>query len=101
MNDRLATIAIRVFLLDHGRPIAGLAFLNDSGAITVTVVIVGFANCYAGSNRSHANANIVSKRRSRHGTNHGYSKQRFLHVPSSWISMVGKCRVLLFVPIKN
>ena len=44
MNDSLAAIAVRIFLLDHGRAVSGLALLDDRGTIAVAVMIVRFAD---------------------------------------------------------
>src|ERR1700733_14749825 len=51
MNDRLGAIAVRIFLLDHGSSIAGLALLDHRGPIAITIMIVGFADCHAGADR--------------------------------------------------
>jgi len=65
MNDGLAAITVRVFLLDHGRIIARLMLPDDCGAITITiaiaVMIAGFADGHAGSDRSHADTNLIRK----------------------------------------
>jgi len=44
MNHGLAAITVRIFLLDHGRPITWLALLDDRSTITVAVTIVRFTN---------------------------------------------------------
>jgi hypothetical protein len=74
MNYGLAAITIRIFLLDHGRPITWLALLDDRGTITVAVTVVRFTNRYASSDRAYANTNILSKCRRRYDANQGGSK---------------------------
>ena len=59
MNYGLAAITVRIFLLDHSRPITWLALLDDRGTITIAVTIVRFTNRYASSDRAYANTNII------------------------------------------
>jgi hypothetical protein len=82
MNYSFAAMAVRVFLLNHGRSITRLALLNDRGTIAVTVAVMRLADRYTSSDRSYANADIVCKGRHRNDANHGGSK-RFPHVPFS------------------
>jgi hypothetical protein len=74
MNDRLAAIAVRVFLLDHGGPIAGLAFLDHRCTIAVAIMIAGFADRHACADRADANPDIIRKGRRRNDANHGGSQ---------------------------
>jgi hypothetical protein len=76
MNYSLAAITVRIFFLDHSRPITRLALFDNSGtvAIAVAVMIVSFSDRYTSSNRAHANTNIIRKGRRRNDANQGGSK---------------------------
>jgi hypothetical protein len=76
MNDGLAAIAVRIFLLDHSRPVTRLALFDNRGTITVTiaVMIVRLADRYASSDRPNANTDIIGKGRCGNGANHGSNK---------------------------
>ena len=80
----LAAIAVRVFFLDHGRIIARFVLPDDRGAITVTiaiaVMIAGFADGDAGSDRPDATPTSSANAGAAIGTDDGGNKQIFLHV---------------------
>ena len=63
MNDGLAAITVLIFFLDHGRPIARFTLLDNRGLIpiTIAVMIAGFADGYAGSDRSDADTDLIRK----------------------------------------
>ena len=67
MNDSLAAITVRVFFLDHGRRVARFMLLEHRGAITiaVAVMIMGFADGYAGADRPDADADILRRAKPR------------------------------------
>lgn len=71
MNDGLAAIAVRIFLLDHGGSIARLMLLDHRGPIAVAIMIVGFADRHAGTDRADANPNFICKGRRRDDADHG------------------------------
>src|SRR6185312_2437826 len=89
MNDRLAAVTEFIFLLDHGRPVAGLALPDDGGAVTITVALaisMGFADGHASAYRAHANTDFLGQSGSRNRSDHGGSKDIFPHlVSSSWL----------------
>jgi hypothetical protein len=79
MDYSLASITVRIFLLDHGGVVARLSFFNDRVTITITVVIMSFADRHACSYRTSPNSNLVRKRGRRNSTDQDGNKQRLLH----------------------
>ena len=100
MNDGLAAIAVLIFSLDHGRPVARFTLLDNRGVIPIpiAVMIAGFADGYAGSDRSDADTDFLRKGGRRNGTDNGGNKQSFSSCPSSRELMVGECEARSFVP---
>jgi hypothetical protein len=84
MNYGLAARTILILLFNHSRPVTGLALLDHSGTIAVSIpILVTLADRYASSDRPHPNTHVISEGRGRKSANYSGNKQRIPHLPSS------------------
>src|ERR1700743_1026494 len=60
MNDGFRTVAVLIFLLDHGRLVCRLTLLNNSGAIPINIanVVTTLTNAHTCSHRTNTHADI-------------------------------------------
>jgi hypothetical protein len=76
VDDGLGTGPVIVVFLDDGSTVGRLTLLDNSGAISVAVVVpMALANAYASPNRTNADANFVGQCRCSKCRNGGNDKQ--------------------------
>jgi hypothetical protein len=104
MDDGLAAITVLILLFDHSGSVARRTFPDDCVTImipvTVSVVIMSFADRHASTHRTCVDSNLIREGGRRNGANHGGNKQGLPHSHSPKLFDRRKCGQRSFVPLE-